>query len=93
MQPFGISNKEPVFLSPELTVKQAYLYGYLKNHIRLTLHDESSKTTVQVKMWGQARNFPDNIVGKRMRVLFVLNLDTHSNLEEPIKIKYWNFID
>ena len=93
LQPFGISNKEPVFLSPELTVKQAYLYGYLKNHIRLTLHDESSKTTVQVKMWGQARNFPDNIVGKRMRVLFVLNLDTHSNLEEPIKIKYWNFID
>ncbi len=93
LQPFGISNKEPVFLSPELVIKQAYLYGYLKNHIRLTLFDESSKTTVQVKMWGQADNFPDTIVGKRMRALFVLNLDSHSNLEEPIKIKYWNFLE
>ncbi len=93
LQPFGISNKEPVFLSPELTVKQAVLYGYLKNHIRLTLLDESTKTTVQVKMWGQAHNFPENIAGRRMRVLYVLNLDVHSNLEEPIKIKHWKFID
>lgn len=93
LQPFGISNKEPVFLSPELTIKQTCLYGYLKNHIRLTLFDESSKTTVQVKMWGQADNFPENAVGKHMRVLYVLNLDSHSNLEEPIKIKYWNFLD
>lgn len=93
LQPFGISNKEPVFLSPELTVKQAVLYGYMKNHIRLTLLDESSKTIVQVKMWGQAQNFPENPAGRRLRVLFVLNLDAHSNLEEPIKIKHWKFID
>lgn len=93
LQPFGISNKEPVFLSPELTIKQAVYYGYLKNHIRLTLLDDSSKTTIQVKMWGQAHNFPENITGRRLRVLFVLNLDVHSNLEEPIKIKHWQFID
>lgn len=93
LQPFGICNKEPVFLSPELTIKQAVFYGYLKNHIRLTLFDESTKTTVQVKMWGQAHNFPENIAGRRIRVLYVLNLDVHSNLEEPIKIKHWKFID
>ncbi len=93
MQPFGISNREPVFLSPELIIKQAYFYGYLKNHVRLTLYDESTKTTIQVKMWGQAHNFEENAVGRRMQVLFVLNLDVHSNLEEPIKIKHWNFID
>lgn len=93
LQPFGISNKEPVFLSPELIIKQAVYYGYLKNHIRLTLFDESSKTTIQVKMWGQAHNFPEKVEGRRVRVLFVLNIDVHSNLEEPIKIKHWKFID
>ncbi len=93
LQPFGISNREPVFLSPELIIKQAYFYGYLKNHVRLTLYDESTRTTIQVKMWGQAHNFEENAVGRRMQVLFVLNLDVHSNLEEPIKIKHWNFID
>ena len=93
LQPFGISNKEPVFLSPELRVTQANLYGFLKNHIRLTLLDESTQTTIIVKMWGQAPYFPDDIVNRRLRVLFVLNLDIHSNLEEPIKIKHWKFID
>ena len=93
LQPFGISNKEPVFLSPVLRVIQVNLYGFLKNHIRLTLLDESTQTTITVKMWGQAQYFPDDIVNRKLQVLYVLNLDIHSNLEEPIKIKHWKFLD
>lgn len=93
LQPFGISNKEPVFLSPKLCIKQAVLYGHSKNHIRLTLLDESTGITVTVKMWGQADNFPSQIQGRHIEVLYVLNLDIHSNLEEPIKIKHWRLLD
>ncbi len=79
LQPFGIGNREPVFASPPLEVKRRRLFGPRRNHVELTLRDESTGVTLNAKAWKQA----DTLAlreGQRVRLAYSPSIDTYNGV-------------
>ncbi len=94
MQPFGVANEEPVFLSPPLLVTSYSLFGNQKNHVRLSLQDTVTKISLNVKLWQQVENYPKAILNKFVQIVYSLkfeNVDVQR--AQYIKIKDWQYFD
>jgi single-stranded-DNA-specific exonuclease len=88
MQPFGVSNPEPVFSSPPLLVRRRRLFGPQHNHVNLELLDESCGVTLHAKAWKQAAILPQDLEGKRIRIAYSPAIDNYNGISNvDVKIR------
>ncbi|MFP4657217.1 MAG: single-stranded-DNA-specific exonuclease RecJ [Desulfonatronovibrionaceae bacterium] len=70
MQPFGLGNSNPIFVSPPLEVQDMYLFGQ-NRHVGLELHDQDSGLTFRGKIWRRGEQYREiNLKGKRAVVAY-----------------------
>ena len=88
LQPFGIANPEPVFISPRVAVTDHRVFG--KNHVKLALRDEAAGVTFSAKAWRQAENMPHDMRGRVLRVVFTPKIDYYGGVPTiDLNIKDW----
>lgn len=75
MQPFGMGNPEPVFISPPVDVLGRRVFA--EKHVNLTLRDGYANIIMKGKAWRQAETIPEDLKGKRVRVAFTPKLDNY----------------
>ncbi len=92
MQPFGVGNPEPIFLSAPVLVKSHSVFGMQKQHVKLVLQDEQVNLTV--KLWNQAAYCLSDIVNKYIQIVFSLKFD-NGELQhaEYINILEWEQVE
>ncbi len=92
MQPFGIGNEEPIFLSPALMVKTYALFGMQKKHVKLVLQDIGTGITLTVKIWSQADKYPKEMLDKKIQIAYSPNIESgETSFNDYIKIKDWQY--
>lgn len=88
LQPYGVGNPEPVFTSPEVTVRDHRVFG--KNHVKLALRDEAAGVTLNAKAWRQAENMPHDMRGRILQVAFTPKIDTYGGVPTiDLNIRDW----
>ncbi|TVQ99402.1 MAG: single-stranded-DNA-specific exonuclease RecJ [Desulfovibrionales bacterium] len=68
LAPFGAANPKPLFLSPQVVVRNRKPVG--ADHVFLDLRDEGAEVTMRAKAWNQAENLPRSITGKSMLLAY-----------------------
>ena len=93
MQPFGVKNPEPVFISPPLRIRQISLFGAGNAHARLTLCDEAANISLQVKAWRMAKEFPLAGVGRELQIAYSTRLDSYNGIPKvDIHLRDWRWL-
>jgi single-stranded-DNA-specific exonuclease len=88
LQPYGMGNPEPVFTSPLVKVRDHRVFG--KNHVKLSLEDETAKVTLNAKAWRQAENMPHDMRGRVLQVAFTPKIDTYGGVPTiDLNIRDW----
>lgn len=91
LQPFGVKNSEPVFVSPPLLLKNITPFG--ANHVALHLCDEAANITLRVKAWRQARHFPATGVGRYIKIAYSARLDSYNGVPGvDIVLRDWRWL-
>ncbi len=94
LQPFGMANAEPVFVSPKLFVKNARSFGQNNDNLNLEVLDASTGITLQAKAWRIATQAPENCKGRHVYLAytpFINNYNGVSSIE--IRVKDWKWVD
>ena len=93
MQPFGIKNPEPLFISPPLLIKNICHFGSRNVHARLTLCDEAANISLQVKAWRLAEAFPLTGQGRRIQIAYNSRLDSYNGVPGvDILLRDWRWL-
>ncbi|WP_028587329.1 single-stranded-DNA-specific exonuclease RecJ [Desulfocurvus vexinensis] len=88
LQPFGPANAEPVFTSPPVKVRDLRVFG--KDHVKLSLMDQTSGTILQAKAWRQAAHMPQTLRGQTIRVAFCPKIDRYQGTASiELLLKDW----
>ncbi len=74
LQPFGMGNPEPVFLSPKAEVRGYRTFG--KNHVLLNLRDEVSGVSLSAKAWRMAEQLKPADLTRSIRIAYTPRIDT-----------------
>ncbi|GAB7082121.1 single-stranded-DNA-specific exonuclease RecJ [Megalodesulfovibrio paquesii] len=80
LQPFGIGNPEPVFVSPPVEVLSRKTFGQDNRHVRLMLRDKAAGLTLRAKAWRMGEVIPEQIIGQKVRLAFVPRIDSYGGL-------------
>lgn len=80
LQPFGIGNPEPVFVSPPVEVLSRKTFGQDNRHVRLMLRDKAAGLTLRAKAWRMGERIPASLVGRQVRLAFVPRIDSYGGL-------------
>lgn len=94
MQPFGPGNASPVFVSPQLKVRNMKLFGQNK-HISMDLLDEENKITLRGKIWRKGEELgKTDLSGRNVVVAYRPQKETYNgltsinlNINEILEIK------
>lgn len=90
LQPFGIGNPEPVFVSKELKVTQARAFGKEKDNMNLTVQEVESGISLQAKAWRQAGDMSGIRPGQLLRLAFTPGINTFNGVASvELQIKGW----
>lgn len=95
MEPFGPGNPEPVFLSPELLVKNRRFLGHRLDSVILELEDRSASTpkSMYAKIWRRAHEFPQDLVNKIIRIAYTPRKTDYNGLPSyEVLIRDWRMI-
>ena len=97
LQPFGIKNPEPIFISPPLLLKSVTPFGHGNyqqgGHVRLELSDESSGITLRVKAWRQAKAFPSTGCGRYLKIAYSVRIDHYNGTPSvDINLRDWRWL-
>jgi len=80
MQPFGLGNSNPVFVSPALKVESMHLFGRGR-HVGLELCDREHGLTFRGKIWRRGEEFKDlGLQGKEAVVAYRPKMETFRGL-------------
>ncbi len=91
LQPFGIGNPEPIFASLPLKIKQNKLFGSNKEHIIMTVIEESSGITLQAKGWKLAKTIPP--INSKIQLAYTIGINTYKGIASiEITIKDWRLL-
>ncbi len=92
LQPFGMSNPEPVFASPRLLVKNFRTFGNNKEHIVLDVLDESTGISLQAKAWRIAQQAPEKIKGQYVYLAYTPLINNYNGVASiEVRIKDWKW--
>lgn len=80
LQPFGMGNPEPVFVSGEVRVQKARVFGHKKEHLALHVQEPKSGITLQAKAWRQASAVAALSAGKSLRLAFTPGINTYNGV-------------
>lgn len=80
LQPFGIGNPEPVFVSPLVRVQRARTFGHKKEHLALHVQEPESGITLQAKAWRRADAIRDLQPGASVRLAFTPGINTYNGV-------------
>jgi single-stranded-DNA-specific exonuclease len=84
LQPFGMGNPEPVFISPPVQVSRHRVFGGKDGqpgrHVSLQLHDTLAGVSLRAKAWRMAESLGPELVGQRVRVAFTPKIDRYNGL-------------
>lgn len=90
LQPFGIGNPEPVFVSKALKVTQARAFGRDKDNMNLTVQELDSGISLQAKAWRQAGDMSGIRPGQLLRLAFAPGINTFNGVTSvELQIKGW----
>lgn len=93
LQPFGIKNAEPVFISPQLTLKHVQYFGESSSHATLTLYDASSGVTLQAKAWHLASEFTTYDIGRELEIAYSPTIEEYKGIpHSTLKLKDWKWL-
>lgn len=97
LQPFGMGNPEPVFVSPPVLVKDYRVFG--KDHVKLQLAEQLPDDQVGVrpgavlpaKAWRKAADLTREVQGKLMRFAFTPRIDRFDGIPKiELQVKDWD---
>ncbi len=93
LQPFGMGNPEPTFISPTLIVRSIRHFGRKKEHAELHLYDAGCGIALQAKAWRQAEEFPNSMCDSYVRLAYTPKLDSYAGSTSiDLKIKDWKLV-
>lgn len=75
LQPFGMGNPEPIFITPPVTVMERRVFG--GSHVKLTIADTDNTRRLPAKAWRQAEALGSELIGKKMRFAFSPKIDNY----------------
>ncbi|MDR3074205.1 MAG: single-stranded-DNA-specific exonuclease RecJ [Deltaproteobacteria bacterium] len=88
LHPFGPGNPEPVFLSPPVTVKTAYMRTGGLNIAEFT-HKESG-VTLRGKTWRSHASLSPEMKGKTVRLAYTPHIDRYNGVASvELKLRAW----
>ncbi|MFW5733646.1 MAG: single-stranded-DNA-specific exonuclease RecJ, partial [Oceanidesulfovibrio sp.] len=76
LQPYGMGNPEPVFVSNPVEVRGLRRFGKNRLHASLDLLDKTARAQLRGKYWRKANDLPDAIKGSMVRVAFTPKIDS-----------------
>ncbi len=89
MQPFGMGNAEPVFVSPTLYVVSTRLFGYQKEHLAMDVRDESTGITLQAKVWRRGAELK-HLANQYVRFAYTPKISTYNGISSvEVQVKDW----
>jgi len=94
LQPFGMGNPEPVFVSPPLLVAGRRPFGRDNAHVTLELRDIAAGVTLRAKAWRQAKELPRDMEGKTIRIAFTPRIDRYNGLATiDLRLRDWQWAE
>lgn len=91
LQPFGMGNPEPVFVSPPVTVQECRVFGREREHVKLTLADAETKAMLPGKAWRMGKQLTPDHKGKVMRFAFSPKIDRFKGVPKiELRVRDWN---
>lgn len=97
LQPFGMGNPEPVFVSPPVLVKDYRVFG--KDHVKLQLAEQLPEdqtglrpgAVLPAKAWRKAADLTREVQGKLMRFAFTPRIDRFDGIPKiELQVKDWD---
>ncbi len=93
LQPFGIGNPEPIFVSEPLLVRKRRAFGHSREHVALEVTEMTSGITLQAKAWRQASQIPDTLIGKRIRLAYTPGINAYNGIASvELRIRDWEML-
>ena len=90
LQPFGVGNPEPVFVSPPLVIKKVRLFGHKREHVQLEVTDEQSGISLQAKVWNDKTQGKAFSPGLRVRLAYTPGINAYNGIAAvELKVKDW----
>lgn len=87
LQPFGMGNSEPVFVSPPVLVR--HMRGR-PGFMLLDLLDESSGISLTAKAWRHLADLPAALKGRRIRIAYTPRIDRYNGAAAiELRLKDW----
>lgn len=94
LQPFGIKNPEPVFLSPPLTIQSIQYFGNASIHANITLYDPTTGITLQAKAWHLASEFSSVHIGKNIEIAYSPTIEEYKGIPHTtVKLRDWKWLN
>jgi len=91
LQPFGLGNPEPVFISPPVSVQECKRFGREKEHVKLTLADAETQAMLPGKAWRMAAELTPDHKGRVMRFAFSPKIDRFNGVPRiELRVRDWN---
>ncbi len=93
LQPFGMGNPEPVFVSTPLVVQKRRTFGRANEHVTLEVKELDSGRTLQAKAWRQAGQIPAALINRHIRLAYtpVINVSYGTPTVE-LRIRDWEIL-
>lgn len=90
LQPFGIGNPEPIFSSLPLRIQYAKIFGTNKEHINITVIEETSGIVLKAKGWRLAHQVPQLSQNMRIQLAYTPAINIYKGIASiELNIKDW----
>lgn len=90
LAPFGADNPKPLFLSPQVVVRNRKPVG--ADHVFLDLRDDEAEVTMRAKAWNQAANLPRSVTGKSMLLAYTPKFNEFNGVTSiELALRDWAF--
>ncbi|MGL4722752.1 MAG: single-stranded-DNA-specific exonuclease RecJ [Desulfovibrionaceae bacterium] len=94
LQPFGMSNPEPIFASYPVCIKEIRHFGQYKNHVMLSLQDSKTGIRLKAKIWNKGQNFSSTDINKVMEIAYSPVIEEEKGLPQiTVKIRDWRWLE
>lgn len=91
LQPFGLGNPEPVFMSPPVVVRDCRLFGREREHVKLSLADAQSGACLAAKAWRMGDKLTRDCKGSTMTFAFTPKIDRFTGVPRiELRVRDWN---